>query len=70
MRPRQKTNQIQENNTFKLNFSSSKTVFDKINFTKTTSNINIPSNIQPTDEDIYYDEVVYYDGGGVEGYGY
>lgn len=21
-------------------------------------------------EDIYYDEVIYYDGGGVEGYGY
>jgi hypothetical protein len=21
-------------------------------------------------EDIYYDEIIYYDGGGVEGYGY
>ena len=32
-------------------------------------NIKTDINNQPTDE-IYYDEVIIYDGGGVEGYGY
>ena len=56
-------------NTFKVSFSSSQSTFDHLHFNKTSSNLNIHSNIGPTDEDIYYDEIIYYDGGGVEGYG-
>lgn len=60
---------MSEDNSFKLKFSSSESVFKNVHLNKTSSNIDIHSNIGPTDEDIYYDEVVYYDGGGVEGYG-
>jgi hypothetical protein len=54
---------------FKLKFSSSESVFKNIHLNKTASNLDIHSNVSPTEEDITYDEVIYYDGGGVEGYG-
>lgn len=41
---------------FKVKFNTDKTF--KIKFENT-----------PTEQDIYYDEVIYYDGGNVEGYG-
>ena len=35
-----------------------------------TSNIKIKTDINnQSPEDLYYDEIIYYDGGGVEGYG-
>ncbi len=56
-------------NHFKIKFSAQESRFDKLHFNKTSSDIGINSNVRPTDEDIYYDEIIYYDGGGVEGYG-
>ncbi len=56
---------------FKTSFSSSKTSFQKIKFEKTNSTFDSKINTStsvPTD--VVYDEVIYYDGGGVDGYGY
>ena len=54
---------------FKTVFNSSKKFDVKLHKTSTVLNskVNV-NNKQP--EDVYYDEVVIYDGGGVEGYGY
>ncbi len=60
---------METDNTFKLKFSSAKSEFSNLKFSKTSNNIGVDTHMRPTDEDIYYDEVVYYDGGGVEGYG-
>jgi hypothetical protein len=53
----------------KIKFSTQNQRYDNLHFSKTTSNFDMSTNVRPTDEDIYYDEIVYYDGGGVEGYG-
>lgn len=55
---------------FKVSFSSNnKTI--KSTFSKTTTSFNskIEPNSKQSSEEIVYDEIVYYDGGGVEGYG-
>lgn len=54
---------------FKTVLNSSKEFNVKLHKTSTVldNKINV-NNTQP--EDIYYDEVVIYDGGGVDGYGY
>ncbi len=54
---------------FKTVLNSSKKFNVKLHKTSTVldNKINV-NNTQP--EDVYYDEVVIYDGGGVEGYGY
>ncbi len=44
----------------KVGFNASETVYDDF---KADFGHN-------KDEDIYYDEIVYYDGGDIEGYGY
>lgn len=57
--------------TFKVSFAPSTTTFSKIKFEKTSSNLinfKVESGTS-IPQDIYYDEIVYYDGGGVEGYG-
>lgn len=65
---RQQTS-MEAGNTFKLKFSSGQSIFTNIKFNKTSNNMDIDAHVRPTDEDIYYDEIIYYDGGGVEGYG-
>lgn len=54
---------------FKTVFNSNQDFKVKLHKTSTVleNKINI-NNTKP--EDIYYDEVIIYDGGGVEGYGY
>ena len=44
------------------------TVPTSVNTSSSTIETKTDINNQPVD-DLYYDEVVYYDGGGVEGYG-
>lgn len=59
-----------QNNSFKVQFNSSKQSF-KPKFSQ--KSIDVKPKVEPkaeSIEDIYYDEVVFYDGGGVEGYGY
>lgn len=53
--------------TFKTKFDSHTIVFPKVNFSPT--NFDVDMQTQAGNEEIYYDEIVYYDGGGVEGYG-
>ena len=59
-----------QDKTFKVKFNSSTNNFNKIKFK--SSNIGIDSNFQPTPdgEEVYYDSIIDYDGGGVDGYGY
>lgn len=59
-----------EDRELKVNFNQSQNSF-KVNLTKTSSNFDMRIETGGrASEDIYYDEVVIYDGGGVEGYGY
>ena len=70
MRTRLITNaDVNVDRSLKINFSTQNKEFTNLHFTKTNSNLDVSTSVRPTDEDIYYDEIVYYDGGGVEGYG-
>ena len=52
-----------------LNFKKSNSSFGT-KFDKTDNSIDTKTDINNTpEEDVWYDEVIYYDGGGVEGYG-
>lgn len=55
---------------FKTKFNNSQNTFSKIKFHKSSNNFEakIEMNSTPS-EDILYDEVIIYDGGGVDGYG-
>lgn len=57
------------NRVFKMKFNTSNNDFGKMKMK--TSNIDIDSNFEPTDkpDEVYYDEIIDYDGGGVDGYG-
>ena len=63
------TTPIDVNKTMKIKFNSTDTSYSDINFQKTSNDFAPDTHIKPTDEDIYYDEVIYYDGGDVYGYG-
>ena len=57
------------NRSFKVQFNSSGNVYSKLKFNRTSNNFKPKAEVTPTEEDIYYDEVIYYDGGDVHGYG-
>lgn len=52
------------------NFSDSKTINTTANLNSSTSSMSTSMDTQGGTIDEYYDEIIYYDGGGVEGYGY
>lgn len=54
---------------FKAQFNSSNNSYGKLKFNKTQNTFKPKAEITPVEEDIYYDEIIYYDGGNVEGYG-
>ena len=54
---------------FKVQFNSSNNSYSKVQFNRTSNNFKPKAEVTPTEEDIYYDEIVYYDGGDVYGYG-
>lgn len=62
---------MKDNNdrSFKVQFNSSKNVYSKLKFNRTSNNFEPKAEVTPTEQDIYYDEVIYYDGGDVNGYG-
>ncbi len=62
---------MKDNNdrSFKVQFNNSTNVYSKLKFNRTSNNFKPKAEITPTEEDIYYDEVIYYDGGDVHGYG-
>lgn len=53
---------------FKVQFNSTNNSYSKIKFNKTTNHFQPKTEVTPTEEDIYYDEIIYYDGGGVDGW--
>lgn len=57
------------NRSFKVQFNSSGNVYSKLKFNRTSNNFKPKAEVTPTEQDIYYDEIVYYDGGDVYGYG-
>ena len=54
---------------FKVKFNTSNNSFSKLKFNKTQNTFKPKAEVTPVEEDIYYDEIVYYDGGDVYGYG-
>lgn len=62
---------MKDNNdrSFKVQFNNSTNVYSKLKFNRTSNNFKPKTEVTPTEEDIYYDEVIYYDGGDVHGYG-
>ena len=61
-----------EDKTFKVKLFSQKSAPLKVKLTKSDSTIDVKGDFNtgtPTEE-VYYDDVIYYDGGGVDGYGY
>lgn len=57
------------NRNFKVQFNSSGNVYSKLKFNRTSNNFKPKAEVTPTEQDIYYDEIIYYDGGDVYGYG-
>ena len=55
---------------FKMKFNSSNNSYSTIQFNRTSNDFAPKAEVTPTEENIYYDEVVFYDGGDVNGYGY
>ena len=54
---------------FKVKFNSSTNSFSKIGFHRTQNTFKPKAEVTPVEQDIYYDEIIYYDGGDVHGYG-
>lgn len=54
---------------FKVKLNSSNNSFSKIKFNRTENTFKPKAEVTPVEEDIYYDEIIYYDGGDVHGYG-
>ena len=54
---------------FKVKFNSSTNSFSKIGFNRTQNTFKPKAEVTPVEQDIYYDEIIYYDGGDVNGYG-
>lgn len=56
--------------TIKMDFNNSNNLYSGINMSKSDNDIGSRIEVTPSREDIYYDEIIYYDGGDVDGYGY
>ncbi len=54
---------------FKVKFNSSTNSFSKIGFNRTQNTFKPKAEVTPVEQDIYYDAIIYYDGGDVHGYG-
>ena len=59
-----------EDRTFQMKFGSLKSEPMKLKLNKISSTLDIKTDTSSApSEDVYYDEIIYYDGGGVDGYG-
>ena len=54
---------------FKVKFNSSSNSFSNIKFNQIQNTFKPKAEVTPVEQDIYYDEIIYYDGGDVYGYG-
>lgn len=62
---------ISTNNSYaKPQFTGSNSLYSNTQFNDSQNTFIPKAEVTPVEEDIYYDEVIYYDGGNVEGYGY
>lgn len=52
----------------KVEFNSSNNLYSKVGFNKVENNFDVNTSVT-SDEEVYYDGVIYYDGGDVKGYG-
>lgn len=59
-----------DNRTFSIKFDSSSHNFGNVKFKKSKNEMKPKFEPSSEDKDIYYDYIIDYDGGGVEGYGY
>ena len=57
------------NSNIKINFMNNNNSYSNIVMNKVSNNIDSKTEITPVEKDIYYDEIIYYDGGDVQGYG-
>lgn len=59
----------QTDKNFEVRFNTSNNSLNsKANFSDTSNTFKPKAEVTPTEEDIYYDEIIYYDGGGVDGW--
>ena len=59
-----------EDRTFKVTLNTSKSKPIKVQLNKTTSVLDTRMDTNAPAEETYYDEIIIYDGGDVDGYGY
>ena len=52
-----------------VKFNPSNNFYNSIKFRRTDRTIIPKMEVTPVEQDIYYDEIIYYDGGDVHGYG-
>ena len=52
-----------------IKFHSSDNLYSKPEFNSSVNTFVPKADVTPVEQDIYYDDVIYYDGGNVEGYG-
>ena len=62
---------IATNNSYtKPNFTGSDNLYSNTEFNDSENTFKPKAEVTPVEQDIYHDEVIYYDGGDVKGYGY
>ena len=54
---------------FIIQFNSINNMYSKLRFSRSSNTFKPKTEVTPTEQDIYYDEIIYYDGGDVHGYG-
>ena len=53
----------------KVKFNPSNSSYNSVKFQRTNQTFRPKAEVTPVEKEIYYDEVIYYDGGDVKGYG-
>lgn len=56
-----------DNRSFKVTLNSNSSNF-KTKLNKTSNALGTTISVRPIEEETYYDEIIYYDGGGVNGW--
>ena len=59
-----------EDRTFKVKFNTLKTKPVKVQLNKTSSVLDVRMDTNAPAEETYFDDIIIYDGGDVDGYGY
>jgi len=54
---------------FIIQFNTINNMYSKLRFSRSSNTFKPKTEVTPTEQDIYHDEIIYYDGGDVYGYG-